>query len=65
MSETFLWCEQYRPKDVESCILPKNLKLLSGTYNVGVSSKNISYFKNTNVDIEYWIALEPESKYNG
>ena len=24
--ETFLWCEQYRPKDVESCILPKNLK---------------------------------------
>jgi hypothetical protein len=43
----------------------ENLKLLSGTYNVGVSSKNISYFKNTNVDIEYWIALEPESKYNG
>ena len=26
MSETFLWCEMYRPKDVESCILPKNLK---------------------------------------
>ena len=43
----------------------ENLKLLSGTYNVGVSSKNISYFKNTKVDIEYWIALEPESKYNG
>ena len=43
----------------------ENLKLLSGTYNVEVSSKNISYFKNTNVDIEYWIALEPESKYNG
>ena len=43
----------------------ENLKLLAGSYNVGVSSKNISYFKNTNVDIEYWIALEPESKYNG
>ena len=26
MAETFLWCEQYRPNDVESCILPKNLK---------------------------------------
>ena len=26
MAETFLWCEMYRPKDVESCILPKNLK---------------------------------------
>ena len=24
--ETFLWVEEYRPKDVESCILPKNLK---------------------------------------
>ena len=24
--ETFLWVEEYRPKDVKSCILPKNLK---------------------------------------
>ena len=24
--ETFLWVEQYRPSDVTSCILPKNLK---------------------------------------
>ena len=43
----------------------ENLKLLPATYDVKVSSKNISHFKNTNVDIEYWIALEPESKYNG
>ena len=43
----------------------ENLKLLPATYNVEVSSKNISHFKNTNVNIEYWIALEPESKYNG
>ena len=43
----------------------ENLKLLPATYDVEVSSKNISHFKNTNVDIEYWIALEPESKYNG
>ena len=42
----------------------ENLKLLSGTYNVAVSSKNISHFVNTNVDIQYWIALEPESKYD-
>ena len=26
MMETFLWVEAYRPKDVNSCILPKNLK---------------------------------------
>ena len=42
----------------------ENLKLLSGTYDIGVSSKNISHFVNTNVGIQYWIALEPESKYD-
>tara|TARA_B100000315_G_scaffold247580_1_gene276453 strand:+ start:941 stop:1630 length:690 start_codon:yes stop_codon:yes gene_type:complete len=42
----------------------ENLKLLAGTYNVVVSSKNISHFVNSNVDIGYWIALEPESKYD-
>ena len=26
MSETFLWVEQYRPKDIESCVLPVSLK---------------------------------------
>ena len=26
MSETFLWVEQYRPKDIESCVLPVTLK---------------------------------------
>ena len=24
--ETFLWVEQYRPRDIESCVLPKTLK---------------------------------------
>ena len=42
----------------------ENLRLLPGSYDVKVSSKNISYFKNTNVDVEYFIALEPESEYN-
>ena len=42
----------------------ENIKLLSGTYNVAISSKNISHFVNANVDIQYWIALEPESKYD-
>ncbi|SVB35728.1 uncharacterized protein METZ01_LOCUS188582, partial [marine metagenome] len=26
MSDTFLWVEQYRPKDIESCVLPVGLK---------------------------------------
>ena len=42
----------------------ENLKLLSGTYDVALSSKNISHFVNSSVDIHYWIALEPESKYD-
>ena len=41
----------------------ENLKLMSGTYDVNVSSNKISNFKNTNADIEYFIALEPESYY--
>ena len=41
----------------------ENMKLLDGTYDVEISSKNISHYKNKNSDIEYWIALEPESTY--
>jgi hypothetical protein len=40
-----------------------NLKLISGDYNVRVSSKLISNFKNRNVDVEYFIALEKSSTY--
>jgi hypothetical protein len=41
----------------------ENLKIIPGTYDVEVSSKNISRFKNSNLDVEYFIALEPESTY--
>lgn len=41
----------------------ENLKLLPGTYDVSISSKNISHFKSKTNNVEYWIALEPESKY--
>jgi len=41
----------------------ENLKLMPGTYEVDVSKNKISNFKNSNVDIEYFIALEPESYY--
>ena len=26
MSKDFLWCEEYRPKKVDDCVLPKQLK---------------------------------------
>ena len=41
----------------------ENLKLMDGSYDVSVSSKNISHFKNKSSEVEYWIALEPESTY--
>ena len=41
----------------------ENLKLMDGNYDVDISSKNISHLKSTNKDIEYWVALEPESSY--
>ena len=39
----------------------ENLKIVSGDYDVAVSSKSISHFKNKVKPIEYWIALEPDS----
>jgi len=41
----------------------ENLKILTGNYEVQVSSKGISHFKNTDVEVEYFIALEPDSSY--
>ena len=41
----------------------ENLKLIDGSYDVEVSSKNISHYVNKSTDVEYWIALEPESTY--
>ena len=42
----------------------ENLKLMDGSYDVSVSSRNISNFKSKTSDVEYWIALEPESTYS-
>ena len=42
----------------------ENLKIIPGDYDVAVSSKSISHFKNKVKPIEYWIALEPDSKIN-
>ena len=42
----------------------ENLKLIPDSYDVQISSKSISHFKNSKGDVEYFIALEPESTYN-
>ena len=41
----------------------ENLKMVAGDYNVFISSQGISHFKNDKENLEYWIALEPDSTY--
>ena len=41
----------------------ENLKIIPGDYDVSLSSKGIAHFKNEKLDLEYWIALEPDSDY--
>tara|TARA_R110000796_G_scaffold65445_4_gene151133 strand:+ start:272 stop:946 length:675 start_codon:yes stop_codon:yes gene_type:complete len=40
-----------------------NMKLLAGDYEVNISSKLISNWKNQNKNVEYFIALEKNSSY--
>lgn len=43
----------------------ENLRMIPGEYDLTISAKNISHWKNVNRDIEYWIALETDSSYEG
>jgi hypothetical protein len=40
-----------------------NLKMLSGNYEVEISTRLISQFTNSDNSLKYWIALEKNSKY--
>ncbi len=41
----------------------ENLKVLKGTYDISISSRGISHWTNSDIPLEYWIALEPDSEY--
>lgn len=41
----------------------ENLKIIPGNYNVVVSSKLLSRFSNQNIDVTYYIAMEPDSTF--
>lgn len=41
----------------------ENLKIVPGNYDVVVSSKLLSRFSNQNIDVEYYIAMEPDSTF--
>jgi len=43
----------------------ENMKLLSGGYQVGISSKGIAHFAHEHSKLQYWIATEQNSNYNG
>ena len=53
--------------DKEFCFNFKveKLKLLPGDYEVTICKQNASLFRDANKDLEYLIALEPDSKYEG
>ena len=41
----------------------ENIKIIPGSYEVVVSSKLLSKFQNTQYDLKYFIALEPDSTF--
>jgi hypothetical protein len=40
-----------------------NFKFVGGDYQIVISKRLISHFKNLNVPVEYWVALEKNSKF--
>ena len=41
----------------------ENIKLIPGSYDVIISKKNLAKFTNNNYNLDYFIALEPDSTY--
>jgi len=51
--------------DFEFYFKVENLKLIYGDYSVEITEKIVSKFTHETLNLSYWIALEPDSKYNG
>ena len=43
----------------------ENLRMIPGEYDLIISRKNISHWINANKNLQYWVALETDSKYEG
>ncbi len=57
---------EFKPEAVFNFIISiSNLKILPGDYDVEISQKNITQFKNKEIPLTYWIALEKSSTYGG
>ena len=53
--------------DMNFCMVFKieNLKLFTGDYNVEITSKGISKFSHTSINLQYFIATESDSTFGG
>ena len=53
--------------DMNFCMVFKieNLKLFAGDYNVEITSKGISKFSHTSINLQYFIATEADSTFGG
>lgn len=50
-------------KEFSANLKIENLKMLPGDYNIEVSSKKISKFTHTTLDLTYFVAIEADSKF--
>ena len=57
--------EQGNGSTYEMFLRMENIKVIPGDYTVFVSSQGIAQFTNRKQAVEYFIALEPDSNYNG
>ena len=39
--------------------------MIHGDYDLAISHKNISHLSNKNKSLQYWVALETDSKFEG
>ena len=54
---------EYNTENFKFILSINNLKILSGDYDVKISSKLISHFVHKTNNVQYWIALEKSSTY--
>ena len=56
-------CIRDRDKDFVFNFKVENIRIIPGSYNVVISSKLLSKFSNENLNLVYYIALEPDSTF--
>ena len=52
-------------KKFKMVFLEENLKMITGSYDVEISSRGLASFKNTTQEIDYWIAIEAKDSIFG